>query len=137
MNEKWLKEYRSNKAEIRELKYNLAHLAGSEILIGNSVILDYRKGYPQPQSLVGYDHNLEEDLREKWENRLAELEAHVNEVEAWIEAIPDSITRRCFRMYYMEGKSQAKIGRAVHVSQATVSEKMSKFLKSDKTDKKV
>ena len=137
MDKQWLEEYRSAKAEIRELQYALDHLAGSEILIGNSVILDYRKGYPQPQSLVGYDHNLEEDLRKIWNNKIDELKARVGEVEAWIEAIPDSITRRCFRMYYMEGKSQAKIGRAVHASQATVSEKMSKFLKSDKTDKKV
>ena len=137
MDKQRLEAYRSKMDEIKELEYDLAHLAGSEILIGNSVILDYRKGYPQPQSIVGYDHNLEERRRERWQNQLKKLQAEVDEVEAWIEAIPDSITRRCFRMYYMEGKSQAKIGRAVHASQATVSEKMSKFLKSDKTDKKV
>ena len=127
MDKQRLEAYRSNKAEILELTHKLATLAGSESLVGSSVILDCRKGYPQPQSVVGYDYDLEQRRRERWEARIGKLQAEVDEVEAWIEAIPDGLTRRCFRMVAMK----------VHLSQSVVSEKMSKFLKSDKNDKKV
>ena len=65
------------------------------------------------------------------------METECLAVEMWIEAIPDGITRRIFRMHYVDGKSQSKIAKAVHMSQSTISEKMSSFLKSDKIDKKV
>ena len=93
-----MEAHRSNLAEIKELQYKLEHLAGDESLIGNSVILDYRKGYPRPQSVVGYDYALEKSRRERWTKRIGELQAEVDAVEVWIEAIPDSLTRRCFRM---------------------------------------
>lgn len=137
MDKQRLEAYRSNKAEIAELKHKLATLAGSESLVGSSVILDCRKGYPQPQSVVGYDHDLERRRRERWEKRIGKLQAEVDEVEAWIEGIEDGVTRRCFRMCYMDGLTQQKVAMKVHLSQSVVSEKMSKFLKSDKIDKKV
>lgn len=137
MDKQQLKAYRSNKDEIVELQHKLRELPGSESLIDNSVILDYRRGYPQPQSIVGYDHGLEERRRERWTKRIELLQAEVDAVEKWIEAIPDGVTRRIFRMYYCGGVGQAKIGKKLHLSQSVISEKMSKFLKSDKIDKKV
>lgn len=122
-----LEAYRSNLDEIKELEIKLQELQGSESLIGNSVILDYRRGYPQPQSVVGYDYDLEQRRRERWEKRLGELRAEVDEVESWIEVIPDSLTRRIFRMYYCEGMKQGKIAKKVHLSQAAVSKKISGF----------
>ena len=50
-----LKAYRSNRDEIKELKYKLDHLGEGDSLIGNDVIFDYRKGYPMPQAVVGYE----------------------------------------------------------------------------------
>lgn len=122
-----LEAYRSNLDEIKELKDKLQKLPGSESLIGNSVILDYRRGYPQPQSVVGYDYDLEQRRRKRWEKRLEILRAEVTEVEDWIEAIPDSLNRRIFRMYYCEGMKQGKIAKKVHLSQAAVSKKISGF----------
>ena len=55
MDKKKLEDYRSKKAEIKELQYKLSHLGAGDSLIGNDVIMDYRKGYPIPQSVVGYD----------------------------------------------------------------------------------
>lgn len=136
MNDAWLKEYRSKMDEIKELEYDLAHLAGSEILIGNSVILDYRKGYPQPQSLVGYDHKLETEMREKLGNKRKELLADVKEIEDWIEAIPDSVTRRCFRMVYKKGMSQQQTAMKVGIDQSRVSRKINNYLKTHKKPKK-
>lgn len=137
MDREQLDAYQSKKAEIQELEAKLRELPGNESLIGNSVILDYRRGYPQPQSVVGYDYDLEQRRRERWEKRLEILRSEVTEVEDWIEAIPDSLTRRIFRMYYCEGMKQSKIAKKVHLSQSVVSEKMSIFLNSDKIDRKV
>lgn len=127
MTKEQLDAYQSKKAEIQELEAKLQELPGSESLIGNSVVLDYRRGYPQPQSVVGYDYDLEQRRRERWEKRLEILRAEVTEVEDWIEAIPDSLTRRIFRMYYCEGMKQGKIAKKVHLSQAAVSKKISVF----------
>ena len=100
MDKKRLEAYRSNKAEIEELKLRLAGLASDEGLVGNSVIMDYRTGYPRPQTVVGFDYDLYEKRKARWAKRLAQLQKEVNEVEEWIEAIPDGMTRRCFRMVY-------------------------------------
>lgn len=128
MDKQRLEAYRSNKAEILELTHRLATLAGSESLVGSSVILDCRKGYPQPQSVVGYDYDLEQRRRERWEARIGKLQAEVDEVEAWIEAIPDGLTRRCFRMYYVDGLSLHKVGDKLHMDRSSVGKKMNRFL---------
>lgn len=129
MDKQQLEAYRSNKDEIVELRQKLRELPGSESLIDNSVILDYRKGYPQPQSIVGYDHGLEERRRERWTKRIELLQAEVDEVERWIEAIPDGVTRRIFRMIYVEGMTQRKVAKKMHMDQGGISKKISAFLK--------
>lgn len=125
-----LDAYKSKKAEIQELEAKLRDLPGSESMIGNSVVLDYRRGYPQPQSVVGYDYDMERRRREQWEKRLAGLREDVAEVESWIEAIPDSLTRRIFRMYYCEDLKQSKIAKKLHLHQSRVSRKIDDFLKN-------
>ena len=128
--EQMLREYRSNRDEIIELQQKIREMPGSESLIDNSVILDYRKGYPQPQPIVGYDHGLEERRRERWTKRIELLQAEVDSVERWIEAIPDGVTRRIFRMLYVEGKTQQKVAEKLHMDQSRISRKVSKFLKN-------
>lgn len=132
-----LEEYKSKKDEIHELQQKLQHLGEGDSLIGNDVILDYQTGYPRPQSIVGYDYLKEQHLKNKWQYHLDKLTEDCMEVELWIEEIPDSITRRIFRLCFIDGLSQNKVGGMVHLSQASISEKISNFLKSDKTDKKV
>ena len=53
-----LEAYRSNREEIKELKYKLDHMGEGDSLIGNDVIFDYKKGYPRAQAIVGYDYEL-------------------------------------------------------------------------------
>lgn len=125
-----LEGYRSCREEIQELQYKLAHLGEGDSMIGNDVILDYQTGYPRPQSVVGYDDKREERLRKTYESRIAKLQAECAEVEQWVEAIPDSLTRRIFRMYYIDGMNQSKIAKKVHLSQSKISEKISKYLQS-------
>ena len=137
MTKERLEKYRSKKAEIPELQRKLEDLGKGDSMIGNDVIMDYRTGYPRPQNVVGYDHKREAALRERWSKRISKLEAECLAVELWIEEIPDSLTRRIFRMHYVDGLPQNKIAKAVHISQSAVSGKISAFLKSDNFDKKV
>lgn len=137
MTRKRLEDYRSEKAEIAELKHKLAHLGEGDSLIGNDTIFDYRSGYPKPQAVVGYDYDREQKLRDTYRKRIEKLEQQCAEVEQWVEAIPDSLTRRIFRMYFLEGIKQKKIAKSVHLSQSKISEKISDFLNRDKKDKKV
>ena len=124
-----LEGYRSCREEIQELQYKLDHLGDGDSMIGNDVIMDYRDGFPRPQSVVGYDYDKYERLRKAYESRIAKLQAECEEVELWIEAIQDSLTRRIFRMYYIDGMRQSHIAKKVHLSQAEVSKKISRFLK--------
>ena len=125
-----LEAYRSKKAEIRELRYRLNHFDDGDRMLGNDVILDYQTGYPRPQAVVGYDYKRAERLRKLYQSQIARLEGECLEVEQWVEAIPDSLTRRIFRMYYVDGMAQQKIAGKVHLAQSKISEKISMFLQS-------
>ena len=129
MEREQLERYLSQKEEIRELRYKLEHLGEGDSLVGNSTIFDYSTGFPRPQAVVGYDYEKERRLRERYETRLAKLRYDCEETEQWIEAIPESQMRRIFRMYYLEGETQQKIGKRLHLDQSSVSRKIENFLK--------
>ncbi len=124
-----LEAYRSKKAEIGELIYRLDHLDDHDGMIGSSVVMDYRTGYPRPQSVVGYDYKRAERLRKTYQSRITRLQEECLEVEQWVEAIPDSLIRRIFRMYYVEGMTQRQIAIKVHMDKSTVGRKIDNFLK--------
>lgn len=129
MEREQLERYLSQKEEIRELRYKLEHLGEGDSLVGNSTIFDYSTGYPKPQAVVGYDYNKERRLRAQYSTRLAKLRYDCEETEQWIEAIPDSQTRRIFRMRFLEGMILEQIGKKMHVDKSTVSRKIDNFLK--------
>ena len=124
-----LEAYRSEKDEIVELKYKLTHLGEGDSLIGNDTIFDYRSGYPKPQAVVGYDLDRETRLRDTYQKRIAKLEHQCAEVEKWVEEIPDSLTRRIFRMYFIEGQTQQCIGKTLNMDRSNVSKKIDLFFK--------
>lgn len=130
MEREQLERYLSQKEEIRELRYKLEHLGEGDSLVGNSTIFDYSTGFPRPQAVVGYDYNKEWRLRERYKTRLEKLKADCEETEQWIEAIPDSQMRRIFRMYYLEGETQKKIGERLHLDRSRISRKIDDFLKN-------
>lgn len=129
MTREQLDSYKSKKAEIKELQYKLEHLGEGDSMIGNDTIFDYRTGYPQPQSVVGVDWEKMDRLSARYEKQKDELTAECEEVEMWIEDIPDSLTRRIFRMYFVDGIKFAQIGKAVNTDKSTVSRKISNYLK--------
>ncbi len=129
MEREQLERYRSQKEEIRELRYKLLHLGDGDSLIGNDTIFDYSYGFPKPQAVIGYDYNKERSLRERYMTRLEKLKADCEETEQWVEAIPDSQIRRIFRMRFLEGMILEQIGKKIHADKSTVSRKIENFLK--------
>jgi len=104
---KQLNRYTANAKAIRAIKRCIADMLGTDAGIGSDVILDYRKGYPRPQTVVGFDYK-------RYEQKLADLErlrVKQEEVEQWIEAIEDPMTRMVFEEYYLMGRSWEEIAR--------------------------
>lgn len=127
-----LAAYRSNKAEILELDYMLQNRWKSDTMIGNDVVFDYSKGYPMPQSIVGFDQDKYERLQERDLKRKERLEKECEEVEQFVEAIQDSMTRRIFRIYYIDGRvsvNQEEVSKKVHLERSTISKKIDNYLK--------
>ena len=130
MRREQLEQYRSKKEEIRELQYKLKHLGEGDSMIGNDVILDYSTGYPRPQSIVGVDWDKVNRTYERYVNKMARLGKECEEIEEFVESIPDSLTRRIFRMYYIDGMTQEKVAKKIHLDRSRISRKIDDFLKT-------
>ena len=131
-----LQGYRSKKDEIQELDYILKNRWRDEGLIGNDVIFDYSTGYPMPQAVVGFDYEKYKRLQERDQRRKEQLEQECAEIEEWVEAIPDSLTRRIFRMCFIDGRRQKDVAKAVHLERSVVSRKIDGYIKvAHKTQK--
>ena len=84
MTKERLEAYRNNKTEILSLDYILNNRWQSETMLGNDVILDYSKGYPMPQSIVGFDQEKYERLQERDLKRKERLEKEKHLQEAML-----------------------------------------------------
>lgn len=122
-----LEKYLSNKAEIGELQERLNHLTDGDAMVGNDTIFDYKRGYPQPQAVVGFDRTKYDRQRSRILNQMGKLNAENDNIEEFIFGIPDSTTRRIFQLYYLDGKTQHQVAKRVHMHQSTVSRTLEKF----------
>lgn len=130
MTKEMLQSYRSKKDEIAELDWVLRHRWQDEGMIGNNVVFDYRKGYPRPQSVVGFDYDRYDRLQDRDNARKALLEQECAEIEEFVESIPDSLTRRIFRMSFIDGRKQKYVAKAAHLDQSRVSRRIDDYLKN-------
>lgn len=130
MTKKRLVAYRSETREIEELKSKLKALS-LENYTGNDVILDYRSGFPIPQAVVGTDVDAYQARKERLRAEISRLEQRCLETEQWIQDIPDSVTRRIFRLYFEEGQGQQAIAKRLHVDRSYVSKKISNYIKCE------
>lgn len=92
-------------AEIACLEDEIREMEDTDKGIGNSTILSYQKGYPSPQTVVGFDwdkYRRKQDLLEK------KKEEREN-VKNWIEGIEDGQARWVFRMWYIKKMSWQRI----------------------------
>lgn len=111
---KILKDYAKTKREISLLRGELDSMIYSEEGLGNSTIMDYNKGYPQPQTIVGFDG-------ERYDRKKAVLEkkeALVAAVDNWISEIEDVQTQKVFEMRYVKGMNWVKIAQKLGISSA-------------------
>ena len=126
-----LEAYRSNNDEIKELQGKLQKMGteeGKEKLVESDTIIDYRKGYPRPQTVTGYNYSKEQRLRQRYSSRIEKLQKE--QEEQWIFAIEDGKTQRIFRLRYLEGMRQEQIAQKVHMDRSRVSRKIDDFLKN-------
>ena len=103
-----------------------------ESLIRIATINDYRKGYPVPQAVPGFDREEYERKQDRDMKRKEWLEKECREAEEFIDEIEEGMTRRIFRMYYIEGSekiTQKKVAKRIHVERSTVSRKIDDYLK--------
>ena len=139
MTKERLEAYRSNKMEILELGYTLDNRWKSDTMIGNDVVFDYSKGYPMPQSVVGFDYVKYERLQDRDLKRKERLEKECEEIEKFVETIQDSLTHRIFRKYYIDGRKSVKlenVAKEVHMSRSGVGKKIDRFLKMSHRSRK-
>lgn len=130
MTKEMLRSYRSKKDEIAELDWVLRYRWQDEGLIGNDVIFDYSKGYPMPQSVVGFDQAKYKRLQDRDQRRKEQLEQECEEIETFVENIDESLTRRIFRMCFIDGRKQKDVAKAVHLDQSRVSRRVDDYLKN-------
>lgn len=130
MTKELLESYRSKKAEIAELNNALLHLGTGETMIDNDTILDLRSGYPVPNAVVGVDWDKVFRTESRYKNRLSVLGEECQEIEDFVENISDSLTRRIFRMYYIDGLPQREVARNVHMDRSRVSRKIDQYIKN-------
>lgn len=132
MTKERLEAYRSNREEIKELDYILQNRWKDESLIKIATINDYRKGYPVPQAVPGFDQEEYERKQDRDMKRKEWLEQECREVEEFINEIEEGMARRIFRMYYIDGTeriTQRKVAKRIHVERSTVSRKIDDYLK--------
>lgn len=129
-----LEAYRSNNDEIKKLQGKLQKMGteeGKEKLVESDTIIDYRKGYPRPQTVTGYNYSKEQRLRQRYSSRIEKLQKEQEEIEQWIFEIEDSKIQRIFRLRYLEGMRQEKIAQKVHMAQSGVSRRIDEYLKNN------
>lgn len=132
MTKEYLSEYRSKRAEIKELDYKLNNRWKSEYMLGVNTIFDYSSGYPVPQAVVGFDQKKYERQQNADLKKKTKLETECEEIERFIEEIESSTIRRIFQLYYIEGTrkpTQKEVAKKVHLDRSQISKKIDGFLK--------
>lgn len=99
MTKEHLESYRKLMQDIRLLREELNEMRSSEAGLGSSVVFDYRKGYPRPQAVVGFDDERYDRKQKLLEKKIEQTE----KIRGWIEAIEEPGVRAVFRYYYLDG----------------------------------
>lgn len=94
-----LEGYRKLVQEIAILRWELNEMNTTEAGLGSSVIKDYSTGFARPQAVVGFD----EERYKRKRHLLDKKEAEAEEVRNWVAAIEDTVTRKVFEYFYLDG----------------------------------
>lgn len=132
-----LRRHKANKKELRSVMQALDKLQGDldavEVVVGKvTKSMDNFPYIEEHMTVKMYDPErtalIEARIRKK-EQRKAELEAEIQEVEAFIDNLPEGIDKRIFEEVYLNGLSQKKAGESIGYTQARVSQIIGKYLK--------
>ena len=108
-----LKGYQRLKLDIACLEHEIRAMEETDSGMGHSVILDYRKGYPRPQSVTGFDWK----RYEQKQDLLVRKKAEAAWIESWIAEIEDGQVRYVFSMRYIENLSWKNIAKKIGIPQ--------------------
>lgn len=109
MTRKKLESYQKLMQEIIILRQELNEMNTTDYGLGSSVIFDYKDGFPRPQAVVGFD----EERYHKKRCRLDKIEQEEAGIRKWIDDIEDAVTRKVFRLYYIDGMSWAEVAKQI------------------------
>lgn len=126
MTRKDMEQCLSLREEIKAIEASMSSPKSSYVAV---FFKDYRtgKGIPKSrQELDGGEEHLR-ILRGSLKACRKKLLKRLEEAEAFIEDIDDSQMRTILRSYYINGDSQAEIGRALNYSQTAISGKLRAF----------
>ena len=125
-----------NREKLRRHKRNMTELASVLLAIGK---LQEELEWVKEEHIVsgkvkksGTDPKRTEPIRarlRKKEQRKAELESEMQEVEAFIASFPDGMDKQIFEMVHLDGMTQRKVGEVLGYSEGRISQIISKYLK--------
>ena len=124
-----LEQYISMQEEIEELTERLKNLKNDEDLILADTAKDYNSGKGVTVDLVGFDQDKYWKRRQRYEKKIRNLVNECSEIESWVERIEDSLTRRIFRLTYLQGLTLTDTGELVHMDRTTVGKRIRAYLK--------
>ena len=126
MTRKEMDECRYLPAEIKSIEVAMRSPRVRDVIV---FYKDYRTGKGIPKARREHDGG-EEDLRILKENLKAcneRLAKRLREAEEFIQSIDDPEIRTIFRMYYIAGMSQERIGEELHCVQSRISQIINQF----------
>lgn len=104
-----LESYKRLMKEISILRLELNEMNTTEYGLGSSVIKDYTTGSARPQAVVGFDEKRYNRTRRKLDKK----EAEADEIRNWVAAIEDTVTRKVFEYYYLEGLPWKEVAKRI------------------------
>lgn len=129
MTKEQLASYKSKLEEIKEIKDKITGLRDDDSVAVSDVIRDYRSGQGIPQTITGVDRNRYWRLHTQYQEQLKKLERDCEEVEQYVEAIKDSLTRRIFRTIYLDGNTQTEASKKLHIDRSVISRKINSYIR--------
>lgn len=100
MTKQELEQYRSIVAEIDEVRERLRDNVVSDTVVGSDI------HYPYTAHVMRVEGIADKAAAERDRNLLRRLEEQKHCIEEFISGIPDSLTRRIFRLRYISGSRQ-------------------------------
>ena len=129
MTKKDLEKMRFLIKETKELGSKMEASASPREMVADTV-KDYKYGYPVHITIRGYGQNDWPRLRQKYYDKLRQIQGSVIKMEDWLDTIDDPEMRVILRMRYVDCKSQEQIAEFLECNRITIRRKLESFWKT-------